>query len=217
MRQIDPGIITAIQTGQIKPFICIKITLAEYDPDHVYAYTTCDVPIYISGVEYQPRGITPGEISYSMGQIVDQANLTIDNLDDEMTSDFVGATPQGNEIVIYGVYLDSTNQIIGTPATLFIGEIDEWNMSEGVLDITISNQFSQWNQVTLSQHSSSCRWKKFKGTECGYVGVETVCDRTWQTCDGFSNTANFGGFRFLPYLERTTLFWGMAGPGGGPS
>jgi len=212
MRTIDSSIITAIQTGQIKPFICIEITLT--GAGHTYRYTTCDAPIYISGNKYSPRDMEPSNISYSIGQIVDQATISIDNNDDALTSDFVGNDVQGEAIQISVVFLDSTNQIINAPVTLFVGELDEWNLSEGVLEINITNQFSQWNKITFSQYQSSCRWKVFKGTECGYSGGDTTCNRSYADCSSKSNTANFGGFRWLPSIENRAIHWGMAGPGG---
>ena len=39
-----------------------------------------------------------------------------------------------------------------------------------------------------------CRYKTFKGTECGYVGVQTSCDRTFIQCREYGNEGRFGGF-----------------------
>lgn len=215
MKTIHSSITTAIQTGQIKPFILLEIVLVT--AGHTYRYTTCDTPIYSGGNKYTPRDFEPSNITYSVGQIVDQASLSIDNNDDALTADFVGSEVQGESVTISVVFLDSTNQIINAPVTLFIGEIDEWNMSEGIIEITISNQFSQWNNITFSQYQSSCRWKVFKGAECGYAGGLTTCNRTYTDCVARSNTANFGGFRFLPSIENRAIFWGMNGPGDGGS
>lgn len=38
----------------------------------------------------------------------------------------------------------------------------------------------------------------FKNTFCGYVGGETWCDKTFKRCKSLDNTANFGGFRYMP-------------------
>jgi hypothetical protein len=39
-----------------------------------------------------------------------------------------------------------------------------------------------------------CRYKKFKGTRCGYAGVEIICDRTLTRCRELANSRRFGGF-----------------------
>ena len=41
---------------------------------------------------------------------------------------------------------------------------------------------------------SHCRYKVFKGNQCGYTGSETSCDRTFTRCNELGNTARFGGF-----------------------
>lgn len=91
---------------------------------------------------------------------------------------------------------------------IFEGLIDSWSMSEGKIEITVANILSQWAQRTLSKHSASCRWKEFKGTECGYAGSETWCDRTYARCEVLSNTASFGGFRWLPSIVDKEIWWG---------
>ena len=150
----------------------------------------------------------PSGYTYSLGKIVDQATIQIDNTDDDMTGDFVGLDVQGSDVEITGVYLDANGAIVGTPITLFAGEVDDWSLVEGAANITIVSQFSQWNLRTFSQAQSACRWKKFKGTRCGYAGGETWCDRGWNRCNNLGNTANFGGARWLPSIEGKEIWWG---------
>ena len=92
--------------------------------------------------------------------------------------------------------------------TLFEGEIDSWILDEERLQMTVTSIFNRWSQRTLSRHSASCRWKKFKGTECGYSGSATWCDRTYARCQALGNAANFGGFRWLPSIIGKEIWWG---------
>jgi len=48
-----------------------------------------------------------------------------------------------------------------------------------------------------------CRYKQFKGPECGYDGTETECSRTFERCRELSNQARFGGF---PGIGRIGYF-----------
>lgn len=41
--------------------------------------------------------------------------------------------------------------------------------------------------------SNSCRFK-FKSVQCGYLGSETVCDKTLKRCSALGNKARYGGF-----------------------
>jgi len=48
-----------------------------------------------------------------------------------------------------------------------------------------------------------CRYKDFKGTQCGYSGAETTCDRTFTQCRNYGNEERFGGF---PAIGRVGIF-----------
>jgi hypothetical protein len=97
---------------------------------------------------------------------------------------------------------------LGDPVTLFQGTIDGWDLDEEKVSLTVASELVQWSQRTLAKHSSSCRWKKFKGTECTYAGAEAWCDRTYTRCAALSNQANFGGFRWLPSIIDKEIWWG---------
>jgi len=241
MRLINPTIQQQLASGQIRPFAVITVI-----DQH---YTDCDVPLATGGKLYEPRGMEIGDITYSTGNLVDSCKLTLDNLDDALTTQFVGGNPQGQPVSIGMVLLDENYQITGATAassgdiilwgwglgltadalitgglgialagpvsgsdgilTLFSGEIDDWTMTEGRLEITVASQFARWSRKTFRTHSSSCRWLVFKGPECGYSGPETWCDRSYDRCVQLGNQDNFGGFRWLPSLEQKNIWWGQ--------
>lgn len=211
MRIVDPAIISQIVSGEIRSFICLYMAVGAG-----FRYTTCDVDLWAGGYRYTPRQFEPGTITYSTGKIVDQVTITMDNLDDALTADFVGSTVQGAEVIISTAWLDSNYALIGSPITLFEGTVGPWQLVDGSIEMTITNQFEQWNRRTFSQHSSSCRWKKFKGAQCGYAGAETACNRTYLRCKELGNEANFGGFPYLPSIERPPIWWGALSKAGGP-
>jgi lambda family phage minor tail protein L len=43
-----------------------------------------------------------------------------------------------------------------------------------------------------------CTHKIFKGSECGYAGAETSCNRSMQRCKELNNFERFGGFPSIP-------------------
>jgi phage-related protein len=205
MRNYSTTITDELATQEFKPFRLLKMTIS----GTAYNYTDCDIPIYYNSESYSPLPFKFNPINYSMGEIVDRAEIEIDNLNQVMTSLFVGGTPQGSDVVLSFVVLDSNNHPLGgNAAILFQGEIDSWNLDEERLRIVVSSIFVKWRQNTLSNHSASCRWKVFKSTECDYVGASTWCDRTYTRCVALSNTTNFGGFRWLPSLMNQDIVWG---------
>jgi hypothetical protein len=224
MRDIDSTVIEQLQAEELRPFILVDMNI---EGTH-YRYTDCDVPISYGGNLYDPLGFQINPIQYSTSRIVDQVEVEIDNLNSVMTSLFVGGTPQGSTVVVKLVVYTLSASVIWASGivwqagiqwmpsllqeagsvTLFEGEIDSWTLDEERLRMTVTSIFSRWSQRTLSRHSASCRWKKFKGTECGYSGTAEWCDRTYARCQALGNTANFGGFRFLPSIIGREIWWG---------
>jgi hypothetical protein len=204
MRTINASIVSQLAAEELKPFILLSWTI----DGTTYRYTDCDVPIHLTNT-YTPLGFKFSNVKYSLSNIVDKVDIEIDNLDSAQTAIFVDGTPQGSEVVLSGVFLDSNLNIVNTSAvTLFEGEIDSWNLTESSLRVTVTSIFYNWNQRTLSKHSPSCRWKQFKSTECDYAGASTWCDRTYAKCLALSNSTNYGGFRWLSSIVDKEVWWG---------
>jgi phage-related protein len=209
MRNYSTTITDELIKQEFKPFHLLKITISGTD----YDYTDCDIPVYFNSESYSPLPFKFQPINYSMGEIVDRAQIDIDNLNQILTSLFVGSTVQGSDVVLRLVVLDSNNHPVGgNSAILFQGEIDSWDLDEEHLRLVVTSIFVKWRQNTLSNHSASCRWKVFKSTECDYSGASTWCDRTYTHCATLSNTTNFGGYRWLPSLMNTDIIWGRLPP-----
>jgi hypothetical protein len=204
MRTINASIVSQLAAEELKPFILLSWTI----DGTTYRYTDCDVPVHLTNT-YNPLGFKFSNVKYSLSNIVDKVDIEIDNLDSAQTAIFVDGTPQGSEVVLSGVFLDSNLNIVNTSAvTLFEGEIDSWNLTESSLRVTVTSIFYNWNQRTLSKHSPSCRWKQFKSTECDYAGASTWCDRTYAKCLTLANSTNYGGFRWLSSIVDKEVWWG---------
>lgn len=204
MRDINSNIVLKFESEEFRPFKLVFLDIGTG-----YHYTDCDVPIFYDSNMYVPKSFEIESINYSMGTIVDSCQISLDDIDQDLQSDFLGGDPQGSNVVIMQIVIDDDNSIVGaTHYTLFNGEIGEWNYEEARVNIVLTNMFSRWSNKTMSKHSSSCRWKQFKGTECTYSGSETWCDRSYSRCSALGNTINFGGFRWLPSIEGLDIWWG---------
>jgi len=153
--------------------------------------------------------MTFDSISYSIGNIVDEAVLRLDNVDKVMTSIFVDGTSQDEDADIYVALLTSSGTEVGA-VNLFSGQVDSWQLDEDEVRISVSTDFASWAQRSAALHSPSCRWKVFGGTECQYAGAESWCDRTKTRCIALDNAINFGGFPWLPSLENKEIRWGIS-------
>lgn len=208
MLDVNPDITAQLASGEIRAFTLLRKVVDSVP----YCFTECDVPIAFNGELYTPRSYRAGQVSYSLARIVDSVSLSLDNLDDLFTAPYVGGNPQGSPVEIFNVVLDEDYQLIGSypddHIVLFVGTLDDWKLVEGRLEITITSEMAQWHQRTARMQSSSCSWRRFKGTECGYFGSETRCNRSYNRCVELSNTANFGGERWLPSIEGINIWWG---------
>jgi len=210
MLDIDAGILAQLESSELQFFTLITMAI---DGGNTWNFTDCDVPIAWNSTLFTPRGYKLGQMSFSLSKIVDSAQFSIDNLDDILTYDFVGGNPQGSAVTFRLVVLDTDYKIVGTypddNLLLFYGEIDDWSMpDEGKVEITVASDLVRWHQRTLRMQSSSCSWRAFKGTECGYSGAETTCNRSYARCVALGNSANFGGERWLPSIELANIWWG---------
>jgi len=204
VRTINASILAQLQAEELHPHYLLSWTI----DGTTRRYTDCDIPIHLTNT-YSPLGFKFSNVKYSLANIVDKVDIDIDNLDLVQTAIFVDGTPQGSDVTLSLVVLDSDLNIIGaTATTIFQGEIDSWKLNERALSVTVTSIFYNWSQRTLSKHSPSCRWKQFKSTECNYAGASTWCDRTYARCVVLSNSTNFGGFRWLPSIVDKEIWWG---------
>jgi hypothetical protein len=203
-RSINSLVLTELGNEELRPFYLWWINISSTD----YYWTDCDVPILHDSNLYQPKSFRVDPIKYSDASIVDKARVTVKNIDEVFTALLVGSSVQGSESEIKFVCLDSNYAIVNDAEILFDGELDEWDLDEEQAKLTFTNIFYQWAKKTINRHTPSCRWRVFKNTQCKYAGGETWCDRSYTRCDALSNTANFGGFRWLPDMETKEIWWG---------
>ncbi len=215
MRDVNPAVIAALESNEITAFLLFSMTI----DGQGYRYTDCDIPLPYAGNRYHPRGMEFSGARYSTNNIVDQVRVTVDDTDGELTPVFLAGGAQGSPAELSLVLLDNSAlaagsiTIIGGAATpIFPGEIDDWDLqAERSVAITVTSPLAAWNRTFTTLHTSSCRWRRFKGGRCGYTGEETWCDRSYARCSELGNTDNFGGFRWLPSLENKEIWWGREG------
>jgi len=156
---------------------------------------------------YDPRGFEFESINYTLSNVMDDCTLRIDNLDSVLTSIFVDNTIEEQEASVYLGLMDTDDTVLGT-VLMFTGEVDSFELDESEVRMVIGSKFTRWGNQAYNKHSASCRWKVFKGDECGYAGGQTWCDRSYTRCVVLGATATFGGFRFLPSIENRKIWWG---------
>ena len=106
--------------------------------------------------------------------------------------DFDGAI--GAEVVVSIVH--STLLATATPEVEYALEVlDTTISSNNVVAMSLgAENIMNVRSPTYRYIADHCRWKVFKGTECGHVGAEQTCNKTYAQCQAYGNVARFGGF-----------------------
>lgn len=203
MHNIHADTLAQLRAVESRPFLLVdKVIAAEH-----YRWTDCDVPIPAHGGLYEPRRFQLGDIRFSKNYLIDSCSLSVDNLDELLTSLYGGSTPRGSATTVYHVSVDAHAHVIGEPIILFPGKVDDWILDDSGLTETLRSRTGRGDVCTLLRHTPSCPWE-FKGPHCGYAGAQAWCDRSYACCSTLGNTDNFGGFRWLASLATKEIWWG---------
>jgi len=173
---------------------------------HFCYYTSWSAPICYNSIMYVPRGMQVNDIVRSDTNILETASIEMDDVDRALYT-ILSEIGQGEFPVTFTlVILDSLSKV-SLSLVVFNGVIDDWDYRPGSMSLSIVDIiFVQWAQETTALFSRNCRYKQFKDVNyCQYSGTASVCDRTYETCKGYNNEANFGGYRWLPSMINKKL------------
>ena len=201
MRNFDANISAEINKENFTYFFMIELQLAS-----TYRFNDSDVPIYNSGNLFSPRSFNFGDLRGSTSLAVENIDVEIDDADQVIGSVILNEDARNKTAILYFGVIDSGSTV--RSREIIRGIIGGWEMyDDSTVKITITNDLVLWNKKCLRPQSSSCPWA-FKGTECAYSGSETWCDQSYDRCSILSNTAYFGGDRFMPALVEKEIWWG---------
>lgn len=208
MRDLSALVEAATEAEEGKMFWFLELQF-----DTTVRYTDADVDLYInttvSGSDYkfETMPFEIGKIGYSAKSSVDKLKIDIQNVDLTMSATLLNEDIMNKWGLVYIGFYDDDNVLISEPIKVFEGLVSTWKLTEMKASITLVNEFIFWNKKVMRKHQGTCRWA-FKGTECGYSGIESWCDQSYARCETLNNRDNFGGFRFLPDLEERKIYWG---------
>ncbi len=185
----------------------------QYWTDHDIPIYTTDTTIGANPQLWTPIPLQIGSLSYQ-GVTASGTSMTVQNADNAMS--FFVYNPLSIKMVpidIYEAWFDPT----GTTALvsggvghdlkhLFSGIISSGVLNRSgdqaiatyTLDLAIDQQAVVLPRRVLSTKCSVL----FKGKACQYTGAVETCDRTYNTCKGLNNQANYGGFLSIPTAAK---------------
>lgn len=159
-----------------------NLYFAEYDTD-----------ITFNGITYSRFPISYDNIGENNRGQIDQVTVSISNVNRLIQGYLEQYDFRGKKVSIKTVWADAlgdTDNLI--EETYFI---DSYSSDESTVGFMLTSKFDVLDlSLPLRSYSRNyCQWK-FKGTECGYAGGETSCNKTKQRCKALSNFSRFGGF-----------------------
>jgi len=225
MRTFTPSIIARLLKETASFYFLLELDLVAATT----YLTDMDIVYYYDGNPYQPSDMTIDTMNQGGGLQVETMDLTIQNVDQQMASHFLNDNQISRTATIRfacfdraatdlidelgnQVLDDEGEEILGPGSAiatlpLFRGLISNWSMDELAIRISLKTEMILWKKRTLRKSNVMCRWS-FKGTECGYSGGSTTCDKTYARCAALVNTDNFGGFRYAAKMMETEVQWG---------
>lgn len=193
-----------------------------FRPFHLVAFTFVGGNLYVtdadhtvvwSGNTYNARPFTIDGFPRTTKTITEGVTITTHNVDRAISAIVFNEVSQGNPVKIYKTDWVAVNSY-NPPTMIFEGIIDAIGVSEDMnsasVSIEIKNDFVKWEQsIPRHQFSASCNWV-FKSTTpgCQYTGASSRCDRSWGRCAELGNQNRFRGFRHLPAIEDSDIWWG---------
>jgi len=185
-------------------FFCFLI---RFDFDTTLYYTNLDLDVYYNGHTYNSRGLEFTAIETSTTPTIDNITFEIDNVELEFSSLSLNQELRGKVCEIRLAVLSQPMKVIASDI-IFTGFVSSIDITPQRAKFTIYDPFLYWKTKTpRRRHQSTCPWL-FKGTECQYAGAAVDCDKSYDRCQELDNTVNFGGFRWLPYLQDKEIWWG---------
>lgn len=109
----------------------------------------------------------------------------------------------GAKCLLEQVFLDDDRNIINQNSfPVFVGQANNLVLSAHKLSLDIEAILGGYVNISPNMtYGVMCQWRKFKDCRCGYIGEETMCDKSFARCLELENTQNFGGFPSLPYQQ----------------
>ena len=152
---------------------------------------------------YEPWPIQRDRIRLSLTDQNDSLKLTLSNIKWHRSLGKLRESDYHGKIVkIWQGFLDINKEEINLNP-LFEGEINRIAFNEKAIEIDLKTNAKYLSKSGLQRSFSIFCPFKFKDRQCGYIGSDSVCDKSYADCNSKGNTRNFGGFNTLLKIQGT--------------
>jgi parallel beta-helix repeat protein len=188
--QISAALNAALNAPANQPVVLYELHLTS----GVRYYSTEDITW--GGHHYLPYVTSRSSIRRFEGAEFDRVTVTLSNVDTAIAQILTTEEVEGRRLVIRLVdrTVSDDSLVLLDGAMERASKIDE--MSAAITATQIIGSIE--HEAPSRKFTAYCPWK-FKSDECGYVGAETSCNKSWARCGQLGRTNHYGGFRFIPH------------------
>lgn len=168
---------------------------------------TAGVPRYIAsrsitwaGNVYPAGLIYEGSVKQSRSLQLDSATVGWQNVDLEFSEILKTDLLQGSLATVKRLYLTAQETVTIFDGIVAAGEIEGRSARLRL----VSKLDPSSHRLPQRSYQQLCAWK-FKSAECGYVGVETVCNKTFADCTARAQVHRYSGFIQLTRAVEETV------------
>ncbi len=168
-------------------------------------YTDADVTIYYGGNPYAPIGMRV-DVGSGVGFGSEEVAVELDNVSRGLSAALLSADAHAYAAALSIVAVSSASSVIGAEE-IYSGYVAGYHINESMCRLEIGSRAAFWARRSLRIPAPSCPWV-FRGTECGYTGGTTWCDKSPEHCAALGNYSQFGGRKYIADIESREIYWG---------
>lgn len=179
-RSVHADVITALQADNIRMANIISL----YFSSTLYI-TDYGINISYGGATYEAINgfLGMSEPAESKDLRVNSVNLTVSGVDQSFISIFLNQNWINRRVIIRRVVLDSSNAVIGTPISLFDGQISQFQIDESVdsseVTISVASQWADFERKAGRLTNNNSQQYFFSGDKGFEFAANTVADIKW--------------------------------------
>lgn len=187
------GYLTEADKTNISPQVVemVEISSNAFAPGSIVGHTTSLLP---APFNYGGRLREVSSLDFALDGGVGRVTFSISNADLLEVANVAADGYIGWECKVHKVLVLDDGSVKGI--LLLHGVITGYTMTDQVVNMDVTTRINVENSINNRRVGEKCGWV-FKGTECGYSGPLTTCNKLYVSndgCSGRSNQHRFGGF-----------------------
>lgn len=168
-----------------------------FDGTNSLLFAGYDDDVVFNGKTYLKFPITHEAVGDNTTGEIDNVVVKVANVSQFIQNKLESYDLRGKKVIITLVFANLLNNALNCIEHSYY--IDSYTAGVEMAEFNCTSKFDLM-KVELPARKywrNYCTWK-FKSTECGYAGEETVCNKTFQRCKVLANEERFGGFPSIP-------------------